>query len=110
MKHWAPPAAAWLLLALLLAACGEPSRLRGVYSGQSSGPAAASVLLRLMDDGKGQWEIDGESTPLRWEERDGALWLHLRSGGVILARPHAQDGALIVELPTVGRLRLSRGG
>ena len=100
--------AVMLLLILLLAACEDSSRWQGTYAGQRPGPEAGAVTLRLEADGKGQWEIDGESTLLRWEKRQGALWLHFKSGAVLLARPEEAAGALVLELPSVGTLHLDK--
>lgn len=106
--------AAWCALALLslpvICACQRQSGWEGNYSGRTSEPAAGPLVLHLQSDGKGLWEIDGESTPFRWEERQGALWLHLKSGGVILARPMEPQGTLDMVLPGVGSLRLKKSG
>ncbi len=95
---------------MVLCGCKDPTRWEGRYSGQRPVPLDGAVELRLEADGRGQWEIDGESTPLRWEERQGALWLHLKAGGVIVARRTEPDGALGLELPGVGPLRLNKSG
>jgi len=104
--------AAWCALALLslpvFYACQRQSGLEGKYSGKASGHASGDLVLHLQNDGKGRWEIDGESTPLRWEERQGALWLHLKAGGVIVVRLAAPQGTLEMALPGVGPLQLKK--
>jgi hypothetical protein len=60
----------------------------------------------LQSGGKGQWVAEQESTPLRWEERSGALWLHLKSGGVMVAQTIPSEKALALELPGIGTLLL----
>jgi hypothetical protein len=52
--------------------------------------------------GKGQWSAAEESTPLRWEERSGSLWLHFKAGGVMVAQLIPAEKALSLELPGVG--------
>jgi hypothetical protein len=64
--------------------------------------------LTLQSGGKGQWTADQESTPLRWEERSGALWLHLKTGGVMVAQLRPEERALTTELPGIGRLVLRK--
>jgi hypothetical protein len=64
-----------------------------------SSDGTAAVTLILEAGGKGQWIIDQEITLLQWEERSGALWLHFKTGGVVIARPNSTDQALTVEIP-----------
>jgi hypothetical protein len=66
------------------------------------------VTLVLQAGGKGQWTAEQESTPLRWEERSGDLWLHLKTGGVVVARPVPRQEALVLDLPGVGSLTLRK--
>jgi hypothetical protein len=93
----------------LMGACGPSSGWEGRYAGRDTRQAGGVPVLHLQGEGKGRWEVDGESTPLRWEERQGALWLHLQAGGVIAARPGGRAGTLELSLPGVGPLRLTRG-
>jgi hypothetical protein len=94
---------AGLLLAGLLGSCGSGSSWEGRYVGQTGKDPAVAVILTLQAGGKGQWTADQESTPLRWEERSGALWLHLKTGGVIVAQPRPlAENALSLELPGIG--------
>jgi hypothetical protein len=67
------------------------------------GPAAALTLI-LQSGGKGQWVAEQESTPLRWEERSNALWLHLKNGGVLVAQTIPSEKSLALELPGIGTL------
>jgi len=39
---------------------------------------------------------------LRWEERSGSLWLHLKNGGIIIAKTIPPENALLLELPGIG--------
>jgi hypothetical protein len=45
---------------------------------------------------------------LRWEERSGAIWLHLKTGGIMVAKPIPAQQALALELPGVGALTLRK--
>lgn len=99
---------ALLLIGLLSWACeSKPSR-EGRYVGPAGQGLAAPVTLELQAGGKGQWTAEQESTPLRWEERRGALWLHLKSGGVLVAQPVPAEQALTLELPGVGSVTLRK--
>ena len=99
---------ALLLIGMLSWACDSRSSWEGRYVGQAGQDLTGTVILILQSDGKGQWVAEQESTPLRWEERSGALWLHLKSGGVMVAQTIPAQGALTIELPGVGRLLLRK--
>ena len=105
--HWLP---ALLLIGLLSWACESKPSWEGRYAGQPGQGPAGSVTLVLQAGGKGQWTAEQESTPLRWEERSGALWLHLKTGGVMVAQPVPGQQALTLELPGVGSLYLRKAG
>lgn len=97
-----------LLLGLLNGACESRHIWEGRYVGPTGPDAAGAVILTLQTGGKGQWMADQESTPLRWEERSGALWLHLKTGGVMVAQPVPGEKALSLELPGIGTLLLRK--
>lgn len=98
----------WVLLTLVLVwACDPVSSWEGRYEGGGL-PAMPVVTLTLQPGGKGGWSVEQETTPVRWEERDGSLWLHLKSGGVIAVRPIPGEKSLVVELPGVGSVKLLR--
>lgn len=99
---------ALLLIGMLGWACESKPSWEGRYAGQSGQGPAGSVTLVLQAGGKGQWTADQESTLLRWEERSGALWLHLKTGGVMVAQPVPGQQALTLELPGVGSLTLRK--
>lgn len=99
---------ALLLIGLLVWACDSRSAWEGRYVGQTGQDPAGTVTLLLQAGGKGQWVAEQESTPLRWEERNGALWLHLKSGGVMVAQTMAAEKALGLEIPGIGPLTLRK--
>ena len=80
----------------------------GEIHGCTQSDSAAAVTLILAAGGKGQWIIDQESTPLQWEERSGALWLHFKTGGVMIAKPNPADQTLTVEIPSADSLILRK--
>jgi len=93
-----------LLIGLLIWACESGPSWEGRYVGPPGQDPAGTVALTLQAGGKGQWTAEQESTPLRWEERSGAIWLHLKSGGVMVAKPIPAQQAVAVDLPGVGAL------
>jgi hypothetical protein len=87
----------WLVIAgLAFCACESGSGWQGRYVSPTEG---ARVMLTLQSDGKGLWVVDQESTPVRWKLRQGALWLHVRSGGVLIAQPLDNEKSLSISLP-----------
>lgn len=97
-----------LLIGVLGGACDTRHAWEGRYAGRPDQGPAGAVVLTLEGGGKGQWTAEGESTPLRWEERSGSLWLHLKSGGVLAARPVPGQPAVTLDLPGVGTLTLRK--
>jgi len=97
-----------LLIGLLIGACESRSSWEGRYVGPPGQDPAGAVALTLQAGGKGQWVAEQESTPLRWEERSGALWLHLKSGGVMVAQTMPAEKALGLEIPGIGPLTLRK--
>jgi hypothetical protein len=97
-----------LLIGLLIYACESKSSWEGRYVGPPGKGLAGTVALTLQAGGKGQWTAEQESTSLRWEERNGAIWLHLKNGGVMVAKPIPALQAVAVDLPGVGALTLRK--
>lgn len=97
-----------LVVGVLSFACESRHPWEGRYLGRPDQSEAKAVVLILEGGGKGQWTAGRESTPLRWEEHRGALWLHLKSGGVMVARPVPGQTALSIELPGIGALTLRK--
>lgn len=102
-------AAALLLLALAFWGCGGGPPAEGRYREEGAAGTAGGVVLELHGGGRGSWTVQGESVPLRWERRrSGEVWLHFKSGGVLVARPPAgAEAGFAVELPGVGTVRLA---
>ncbi|RPJ70775.1 MAG: hypothetical protein EHM15_04750 [Desulfobacteraceae bacterium] len=102
-------AAVLVVVGVLAGACDSRHAWEGRYSGRPDGrDPAGEVTLTLESGGKGRWAVAGESTPLRWEERGGALWLHLNNGGVLTARPIPSRAELALELPGIGSFTLRK--
>ena len=97
-----------LLAGLLSASCESRSLWEGRYVGQPAQGPGGVVTLTLQAGGKGQWAADQESTLLRWEERNGDLWMHFKAGGVVVAKTIPSEKALVFELPGAGSLMLRK--
>jgi hypothetical protein len=98
-----------LLIGLLGASCESRSVWEGRYVGRTGPDPGSAVTLILQAGGKGQWSAAGETTPLRWEERSGDLWLHFKTGGVVVAKTIPPEKALALELPGIGSLMVQKG-
>jgi hypothetical protein len=98
----------WALVSVLLFWACESSSWEGRYEGTGLPHPLPGVTLTLEAGGKGGWVVEQETTPLRWEARSGSLWLHLKTGGVLAARPAPGEQALMVDLPGVGMVKLRR--
>ena len=98
---------AWLVISgLVFCACESGSGWEGRYV--SSATEGAVVTLTLQADGKGFWVVDQESTSVRWKKRQGALWLHVKSGGVLIAQSLDNEKGLSVGLPGGGNVLLKK--
>ena len=95
-----------VIAGLVLCACESTSGWEGRYI--SSATEGSMVTLTLQADGKGLWVVDQESTPVRWKKRQGALWLHVRSGGVLIGQLLENEKALSVSLPGGGSVLLKK--
>lgn len=97
----------WLMIGgWVFGGCESGSGWDGRYvSPAADGPV---VTLTLQADGKGLWMVDQESTPVRWKKRQGALWLHVKTGGVLIARPLNNEKTLSVSLPGGGAILLKK--
>lgn len=97
-----------LLSVLMVGACESKSQWEGKYVGQAGQAPVVAVTLMLQGGGKGQWTADQENTPLRWEERGGAIWLHLKTGVVIVAQTIPAEKTLSLQLPGIGAFQLRK--
>ena len=97
-----------ILGALLSCSCQSGTNREGKYVSQQTVDAGFSVTLILNSDGKGYWVSADENTPLRWEKRRGALWLHVKSGGVLIAEPVAAGQTLEIDVPGQGSIRFEK--
>lgn len=79
-----------IVFCILAAACGKAgdAELAGTYEAVISGLKGAkkpvNVSMELRSDHKGQWTVEDDTAEFRWEIREGKIWIHTVSGGVIV--------------------------
>lgn len=75
---------------VLMTGCGKSGHadLAGTYEAvigsAKGGKKTVNVNLELKPDHKGNWTVEDNTTEFRWEIREGSLWMHTVSGGVIV--------------------------
>lgn len=97
-----------MLVCLTIGSCDTGVGWAGKYAALQTSDTEAAVTLILKAGGKGEWIIDQESTPLQWEERGGDVWLHFKTGGVIIARSYSTDQTLSVKIPGLDSVLLRK--
>lgn len=97
-----------LMSGALLMGCSDDPKVPGVYQEVSeSGPGADSTI-ELQEDSKGTWETPGDSVSFRWSVREGEIWLHTETGGVIIGE--LTDRGFVIELPEAGTFVFEKTG
>ncbi|MBU0986774.1 MAG: hypothetical protein KKH68_05920 [Proteobacteria bacterium] len=92
---------------LLTVSCEKESGLAGKYASANDMTQKTTVAnLELMADGRGAWSIEEDSVSFNWEVRKGKIWLHTKSGGVIVGT--ITGDTLTVNLPGMGVHRFNK--
>lgn len=86
-------------------ACADPAKLEGKY--QSSAGSELFVLMELKPSGQGTWETDMDMVSFRWKQRGQEIWLHTRTGGVIVGDIENSDH-LRMEIPGIGLITFEK--
>jgi len=101
-----PPSLILILILLALVSCGHKHDPVGRY--EAKHPSEGSTIQMLLKaDGKGQWTIARENIHFGWEQKGEEVWLHSRTGGVIVGKID-KDGSIDVDVPGAGRLLFKR--
>jgi len=97
-----------LIFSLLLTlSCEKESRLAGKYATVNDMTQRTAVVnLELMANGQGAWSIEEDNVSFKWETRGEEIWLHTKSGGVIVGTINGDT--LTVNLPVVGVHRFNK--
>ncbi len=79
-----------IVCCVLMTGCGKSGdpELAGTYEAvigsAKGGKKTVNVNLELKPDHKGNWTVEDNTTEFRWEIREGKIWIHTVSGGVIV--------------------------
>lgn len=75
------------LFLVFTGACENREHLVGKYqtaidvNGESQ-----TILLELMANGQGSWSGQEDNITFKWESKEDEIWLHTKSGGLIVAK------------------------
>ena len=85
----------------LTTGCEERGRLSGRYVADiDENRLSPTISLELMDNGQGSWSTEEDSVSFKWEIRESEIWLHTKSGGVIVGKIVGET--IEINLPGVG--------
>jgi hypothetical protein len=76
----------------------DEKALAGKYEAQivrNGKPTAVAMVLR--PDRKGEWNVEYDNAPFTWEKRNREIWLHTKTGGVIVGK--LENGEIVFRLP-----------
>ncbi len=99
-----------LLLAVILGgalwACTDQRVFEGTYTSNEAAQEG-QITLTLCAGGEGTWDASMDTVAFRWKVRGAEIWLHTRTGGVVLGRVLDQN-RLSVDVPGVGNVLFKR--
>jgi len=77
-----------LVFSLLFAmSCEDRGSLSGRYVADiDKNQISPTISLELMANGQGSWSTEEDNISFKWEIREGEIWLHTKSGGVIVGK------------------------
>lgn len=76
-----------IVLLLFTLSCKSDQRLIGKYQAESNPKGESEfIFLELMANGRGLLSTEEDNVSFKWESREGVIWLHTSSGGIILAK------------------------
>ncbi|EFI33714.1 conserved hypothetical protein [Desulfonatronospira thiodismutans ASO3-1] len=97
-----------LMGGVLIMGCSEAPEVPGVYQEVSENGPDAGSTIELQEDRKGTWETPRDSVSFRWSVREGEIWLHTETGGVIIGE--LSDSGFVIELPEAGTYVFEKTG
>lgn len=90
-----------ILFMLSILSCRGADHWVGKYEAEmAKNQEVPTILLELMADGRGSWTVREETASFKWEIRKNEMWLHTKSGGVIVGR--LKGDTIEVDLPGLG--------
>jgi hypothetical protein len=94
------------LFLLTLVACQSRDELVGKYEAEDL-LQRSKLQLVLSADGKGHWNIAQENISFTWTRRGDEVWLHSKTGGVIVGKLEVSDYIDVI-LPGSGKFRFEK--
>jgi len=103
----APPRSSFIIVIVfavflvLIVSCEDTEKLLGKYQADTNkNRQSANIFLELMDNGQGSWSTEEDSVSFKWEIRENEIWLHTKSGGVIVGKIVGET--IKITLPALG--------
>ena len=90
-----------IVFLVLMVSCEGRGKLVGKYRADTNeNRQSVTIFLELLANGQGSWSIEEDNASFKWEIREDAIWLHTRSGGVIVGKIVGET--IEIHLPGVG--------
>lgn len=96
-----------VFLAACLCACTDQQRYEGRYVNETA--LDTPIVLTLKAGGEGAWDTGLDTAAFRWKIRGKEIWLHTRTGGVVLGSVLGPED-LAIDIPGVGLIHFQRMG
>ncbi len=85
-----------------MVSCEDRGKLVGKYQADTNkNRPSQTISLELSANGQGSWSIEEDNASFKWEIREDAIWLHTRSGGVIVGEISGET--IQINLPGAGQ-------
>jgi hypothetical protein len=96
-----------LVCLLTVLSCRQSPALAGKYRADSHTGSPPHPVLLLKEDGKGTWAFDSEDASFIWESKGSEVWLHAKTGGVVVGKLRP-DRSIDITLPGTGSYHFTR--
>ena len=65
-----------------------------------------TIFLELMANGQGAWSSEEDNVPFKWESKENEVWLHTKSGGLIMAKVAGET--IEINVPSLGEYHFKK--
>ena len=65
-----------------------------------------TIFLELMANGRGSWSGEEDNITFKWESKQDAIWLHTKSGGLIVAKVVGET--IEMDVPSLGEYKFKK--
>jgi len=91
----------FIVFLVLMVSCEGRDKFVGKYQAYTNkNRQSLTIFLELMANGQGSWSIEEDNASFKWEIREKEIWLHTKSGGVIVGKINGET--IEIHLPGVG--------